>query len=64
MNPLDVVMTRSFNHDVRATNTYSTNLALATWKIYRVEGVRGLYKGSEALFMRSAPHTIITFVTL
>lgn len=30
MNPLDVVMTRSFNHDVRATNTYSTNLALAT----------------------------------
>ncbi|KAG5498617.1 hypothetical protein JKF63_02903 [Porcisia hertigi] len=64
MNPLDVVMTRSFNHRVGEPAVYSSNLAAATWKIYRVEGVRGLYKGSLALFSRSAPHNITTFVTL
>ncbi|CAJ1010561.1 putative Mitochondrial carrier protein [Leishmania naiffi] len=64
MNPLDVVMTRSFNHRVGEPVVYSSNLAVATWKIYRVEGVRGLYKGSMALFSRSAPHSIATFVSL
>ncbi|KAG5472708.1 hypothetical protein LSCM4_02030 [Leishmania orientalis] len=64
MNPLDVVMTRSFNHRVGEPAAYSSNLAVATWKIYRIEGVRGLYKGSMALLFRSAPHNIATFVTL
>lgn len=74
MNPLDVVMTRCYNnnsaHGAAAAGggpqarAYSSNLALATWTIYRVEGVRGLYKGSLALFSRSAPHGIATFVML
>lgn len=64
MNPLDVVMTRSFNHRAGEPMAYSSNLAVATWKIYRIEGVRGLYKGSMALFSRSAPHNIATFVVL
>ncbi|KAL7708559.1 mitochondrial carrier protein-like protein [Lotmaria passim] len=64
MNPLDVVMTRSFNHPSGGPKVYSTNLAAATWKVYCVEGFSGLYKGSVALFSRSAPHNIATFVTL
>lgn len=64
MNPLDVVMTRAYNHHASGPRIYSNNLSAATWKIYRVEGLRGLYKGSVALFSRSAPHTVVTFVVL
>ncbi|KPA83115.1 putative mitochondrial mitochondrial carrier protein-like protein [Leptomonas pyrrhocoris] len=64
MNPLDVVMTRSFNHRSGEPKVYSANLAAATWKVFRVEGFSGLYKGSMALFSRSAPHNIATFVSL
>ncbi|KPI90419.1 mitochondrial carrier protein-like protein [Leptomonas seymouri] len=64
MNPLDVVMTRSFNHRTGEPKVYTNNLLAATWKIFRVEGFGGLYKGSMALFSRSAPHNIATFVTL
>jgi solute carrier family 25, member 34/35 len=63
MNPLDVVMTRSFNCS-NGKKVYSSNLAAATRKVWRVEGFSGLYKGSLALFSRSAPHNIATFVTL
>ncbi len=32
-------------------------------KTVRAEGVRGLYKGAWALYLRLAPHSVITLVT-
>ena len=61
MNPLDVLMTRSFNNSQRH---YSSNLFAALFEIARVEGVQGLYKGSVGLWSRTAPHTIFTFLFL
>lgn len=64
MTPLDVVSTRVYSTRKGSGTTYSSNLPLATWRIFKVEGVRGLYKGSTAFFSRSAPHTIVTFTVL
>jgi solute carrier family 25 protein 34/35 len=61
MNPLDVLMTRSFNNSQRH---YSNNLFRALLEIAKVEGVQGLYKGSAGLWSRTAPHTIFTFLFL
>ncbi|EPY21287.1 solute carrier family 25, member 34/35 [Strigomonas culicis] len=79
-NPFDVVMTRSYNAArpparmgcgggggaaaAAAVSAGSNFVPTQLLKIYRVEGIRGLYKGSTAMFSRTAPHTIVTFVTL
>lgn len=63
MNPLDVVMTRSYNSN--ATNAaYGNNMLSALLQVLRVEGLEGLYKGSSALWARTAPHTVCTFLFL
>ncbi|CAD2214278.1 Mitochondrial carrier protein, putative [Angomonas deanei] len=62
-SPFDVVMTRSYNRRGGAGPSTNNTLKLL-WEIYKVEGVHGLYKGSTAMFSRTAPHTIVTFVTL
>lgn len=61
MNPLDVVMTRSYNND---KHSYSTNVLSSLLKVVKIEGIEGLYKGSVALWARTAPHTICTFLCL
>lgn len=33
-------------------------------KTVRKEGIKGLYKGSRALYIRSGPHTILVFLFL
>ncbi len=61
MNPFDVLMTRCYNNPQHA---YSYNPVSAFAKIIAAEGVGGLYKGATALWTRTAPHTILTFVFL
>jgi solute carrier family 25 protein 34/35 len=61
MNPFDVIMTRCYNNDAHG---YSSRPLHAFRQVIAVEGVSGLYKGSLALWSRTAPHTITTFVVL
>ncbi|KAG6837640.1 hypothetical protein H0H93_004916 [Arthromyces matolae] len=61
-----VALTRMYNQptirapDGRLQGTLYKNPIDCLWKTFKVEGVRGWYKGSTAHFMRIAPHTIIT----
>ncbi|RDB28778.1 Mitochondrial oxaloacetate transport protein [Hypsizygus marmoreus] len=66
MQPADTALTRMYNQptirtpDGRLQGTLYKNPIDCIWKTFKIEGVRGLYKGSTAHFMRIAPHTIIT----
>ncbi|XP_006454145.1 hypothetical protein AGABI2DRAFT_113903 [Agaricus bisporus var. bisporus H97] len=66
MQPADTALTRMYNQptivgpDGKARGTLYKNPIDCLWKTFRIEGIRGLYKGSTAHFMRIAPHTIIT----
>ncbi|KAF9454193.1 mitochondrial carrier [Macrolepiota fuliginosa MF-IS2] len=66
MQPADTALTRMYNQptvagpDGRMRGTLYKNPLDCLWKTFKIEGVRGLYKGSTAHFMRIAPHTIIT----
>lgn len=62
MNPFDVVMTRSYN--AKTTERYAASTLGAMLQVLRIEGLEGLYKGSVALWSRTAPHTIMTFLFL
>jgi solute carrier family 25 protein 34/35 len=62
MNPFDVVMTRVYS--ASANTHYSGNFAANFAKIAKAEGVRGMWKGTGALFARVGPQTIGTFVLL
>lgn len=61
MNPFDVLMTRCYNDP---KHTYSYNPLVSFSRIAAVEGIGGLYKGASALWTRTAPHTVLTFVFL
>jgi len=63
MNPVDVVRTRIYNQPGGKERSYE-GIRDAFVKIVRREGVRGLYKGLTASFMRLTPHTSITFLVL
>lgn len=56
--PLDVIKTRVMNDGGGSTST----LSMAR-NILRYEGLRGLYKGWLANWMRLGPHTIVTLIT-
>ncbi|KAF5313189.1 hypothetical protein D9619_002625 [Psilocybe cf. subviscida] len=66
MQPADTALTRMYNQptvvgpDGRLRGTLYKNPIDCLWKTFKIEGVRGWYKGSTAHFMRIAPHTIIT----
>ena len=60
MNPVDVVCTRMYNQGASA-GLYSSPVDCLV-KMFRAEGVRGLYKGWLAQYARLAPHTTLTFI--
>ncbi|KAF8078952.1 oxaloacetate carrier [Lyophyllum atratum] len=66
MQPADTALTRMYNQptirtpDGRLRGTLYKNPIDCLWKTFKVEGIRGWYKGSTAHFMRIAPHTIVT----
>ncbi|PPQ82891.1 hypothetical protein CVT25_009678 [Psilocybe cyanescens] len=66
MQPTDTVLTRMYNQPTKTLPNGRTVGALyrnpidALWKIAKIEGVLGWYKGTAAHFLRITPHTIIT----
>ncbi|KAF9041810.1 oxaloacetate carrier [Hymenopellis radicata] len=66
MQPADTALTRMYNQPTKRNEAGKLVGALyknpidCLWKTFKVEGVRGWYKGSTAHFLRIAPHTIVT----
>lgn len=61
MSPCDVVTTRMTNQGVSSTGKglLYKNIFDCFVKIYRAEGVHGMYKGFVPLYARVAPHTVL-----
>ncbi|XP_055536577.1 solute carrier family 25 member 35-like [Wyeomyia smithii] len=61
MSPCDVVTTRMTNQGVSATGKgiLYANIFDCFLKIYRTEGIHGMYKGFVPLYVRVAPHTVL-----
>lgn len=61
MTPFDVVATRMFNQgvDTNRKGLLYRNVFHCFLKTFRVEGIRGLYKGLMVNYCRQAPHTIL-----
>lgn len=63
MNPVDCVATRLYNQPVvNGKGTLYTGPLNCLWRTYKEEGMRGLYKGTFANYVRLGPHTVCTFV--
>ena len=63
MNPADVISTRLYNQPVVAgRGQLYSGLVDCAVKTVRAEGVRGLYKGFFAHYLRIGPHTLLTFI--
>lgn len=60
LNPVDVVCTRMYNQGFKA-GLYTSPVDCLV-KLFRTEGLRGLYKGWLAQYARLAPHTMLTFI--
>uniref|UniRef100_A0A2A4J6U6 Mitochondrial carrier protein n=1 Tax=Heliothis virescens TaxID=7102 RepID=A0A2A4J6U6_HELVI len=61
--PLDVANTRLYNQGSAASGAALYNGVLdCLSKIYRTEGIHGLYKGLGPLYLRIAPHTTLSLV--
>jgi solute carrier family 25 protein 34/35 len=65
MNPFDVISTRMYNQGVDPTTgkgiLYKSPVDCFV-KLVKIEGVRGLYKGFLAHYLRIGPHTTLMFV--
>ena len=64
MTPVDVVMTRIFNHSKHDGSRSFFGIVKGMNEIFKIEGLAGLYKGSVPLFWRTLPHSLGTFVLL
>eukprot|EP01147_Barroeca_monosierra_P002555 gene2555-5474_t len=65
MNPFDVITTRMYNQPVdpkTKKGLFYRNVFDCFSKTVRAEGIRGMYKGLMALYLRLGPHTVLTFV--
>ncbi|XP_014480816.1 PREDICTED: solute carrier family 25 member 35-like isoform X3 [Dinoponera quadriceps] len=64
MQPFDVLATRLYNQqtDAAGKGTLYNGLVDALVKIFRTEGLTGLYKGTFPTWMRIAPHTVLCLV--
>lgn len=61
MTPFDVVATRLFNQglDANGKGLLYKNIIDCFVQTFKIEGMRGLYKGFVANYWRAAPHTIL-----
>lgn len=61
ITPFDVVATRMFNQgvDSNGKGLLYRNVFDCFVKTFRIEGIRGLYKGLLVSFCRQTPHTIL-----
>lgn len=61
MTPFDVVSTRLFNQglDAGGRGLLYRNIFDCFIKTFKVEGLKGLYKGYLPNYLRIAPHTIL-----
>ncbi|XP_011497666.1 PREDICTED: solute carrier family 25 member 35-like [Ceratosolen solmsi marchali] len=61
MQPFDVISTRLYNQgtDVKGKGVYYNGLFDALYKVFKIEGFFGLYKGIFPTLLRSAPHVIL-----
>nr|XP_029725271.1 solute carrier family 25 member 35-like [Aedes albopictus] len=61
MSPVDVVTTRMTNQGVSSSGQglLYKNIFDCFVKIYRSEGIHGMYKGMAPLYMRVVPHTVL-----
>ncbi|KAF7724898.1 Mitochondrial oxaloacetate carrier protein [Apophysomyces ossiformis] len=67
MNPFDVISTRMYNQGidpVTGKGLLYKNPVDCFFKMIGTEGIRGLYKGFLAHFLRIGPHTTLMFVFL
>ncbi|XP_071627313.1 solute carrier family 25 member 35 isoform X1 [Temnothorax americanus] len=64
MQPFDVLATRLYNQqtDANGKGTLYKGLGDALIKIFRTEGLTGLYKGTFPTWLRIAPHTVLCLV--
>ncbi|XP_043466673.1 solute carrier family 25 member 35-like [Leptopilina heterotoma] len=64
MQPFDVLATRLYNQgvDAKGKGVLYSGLSDAFLKIFKTEGVIGLYKGVFPTWMRIAPHTVLCLV--
>jgi len=69
MQPADTALTRMYNQspnsigpDGKPRGLLYKNPIDCLYKTWKVEGVRGWYKGTTAHFARVAPHTVITLM--
>jgi solute carrier family 25 protein 34/35 len=58
MNPPDVLSTRMYNDGARQYASYRDCCV----QTIRTDGVRALFKGWTAHYLRLGPHTILTFM--
>ncbi|KAJ8683231.1 hypothetical protein QAD02_019023 [Eretmocerus hayati] len=61
MQPFDVISVRLYNQgtDLQGRGIYYNGLSDALYKVFKIEGVLGLYKGIFPTLMRSAPHVVL-----
>ncbi|KAF4093489.1 hypothetical protein AMELA_G00002660 [Ameiurus melas] len=64
MTPFDVISTRLYNQpvDELRKGRFYTGFLDCLVKVSRTEGVLGLYKGMGPVFMRLAPHTVLSML--
>ncbi|XP_060765913.1 solute carrier family 25 member 34 [Neoarius graeffei] len=63
MTPFDVISTRLYNQPVdELKGRFYTGFLDCLVKVSRTEGVLGLYKGMGPVFMRLAPHTVLSML--
>ncbi|XP_062842562.1 solute carrier family 25 member 34 [Trichomycterus rosablanca] len=64
MTPFDVISTRLYNQpvDELKKGRFYTGFLDCLVKVSRAEGVLGLYKGMGPVFMRLAPHTVLSML--
>ncbi|XP_020295317.1 solute carrier family 25 member 35 isoform X2 [Pseudomyrmex gracilis] len=64
MQPFDVLATRLYNQqtDAAGKGALYRGLGDALIKIFRTEGLTGLYKGTFPTWLRIAPHTVLCLV--
>ncbi|BES88421.1 transmembrane transporter activity [Nesidiocoris tenuis] len=64
MNPLDTISTRLYNQgvDEKGRGLIYKGYFDCIYKMFKVEGIQGFYKGFVPLYIRTGPHTVLVFI--